>query len=401
MFERIAIRRRSAESLGQPIDLGVLAESLIYYGEVRLIANSGVLKALLRTASPDAVLSLVENDFLKLAYEYDDVAVLTSNTGTPSEAHEPIYWNAPHLELQEFLPATMEEIVGKPGRARRLAQRLIRKAEVIRHTESITDEARADLSDAAYVQDAVAALLNLYVPEYSAGKLFRAHRSGKQFVVETNIDFQAANIAYHTRVSPKHSSLSAAYLLAHLVSVKADLHFAARFSSEIAVDDVDALVMRTHVERLLTDVQPSSPAIARFQEYVLGDARAIGEAVRSGARSIADLLPLLERAAKFKEWLSKESVQTDAVKAYLDEVASGSWIEKLPVKGARWFIFKSAGLALDALGAGGLGTLAGTALSAADTFLLDRILKGWKPTQFVEALRDFSDAAAKGRASRK
>lgn len=41
---------------------------------------------------------------------------------------------------------------------------------------------------------------------------------------------------------------------------------------------------------------------------------------------------------------------------------------------------------------GGLGTLGGVALSALDSFVLDRMLKGWKPNQFVEGpLRRFLD----------
>jgi ABC-type branched-subunit amino acid transport system permease subunit len=46
-------------------------------------------------------------------------------------------------------------------------------------------------------------------------------------------------------------------------------------------------------------------------------------------------------------------------------------------------IFTAAGLGLDAAGLGGAGTMIATALGAADTFLLDRILRGWKPSQFV------------------
>jgi hypothetical protein len=36
------------------------------------------------------------------------------------------------------------------------------------------------------------------------------------------------------------------------------------------------------------------------------------------------------------------------------------------------------------------GTIAATALSAGDTFLLDKLLKGWKPNHFIEGpLRQF------------
>jgi len=53
-------------------------------------------------------------------------------------------------------------------------------------------------------------------------------------------------------------------------------------------------------------------------------------------------------------------------------------------------LFTGAGIGIDALGAGGIGTSIGVALSAADQFLLDRLIKGWKPNQFIEdELRGF------------
>ena len=48
-------------------------------------------------------------------------------------------------------------------------------------------------------------------------------------------------------------------------------------------------------------------------------------------------------------------------------------------------------MALDALGAHGIGTATGVAISAADAFLLDRLLKGWKPNQFIDdSLKKFA-----------
>lgn len=59
-------------------------------------------------------------------------------------------------------------------------------------------------------------------------------------------------------------------------------------------------------------------------------------------------------------------------------------LDKLPAKSVRWSLFTGAGIGLDALGAGGIGTTAGVALSALDSFVIDKILKGWKPHHFVE-----------------
>jgi hypothetical protein len=62
----------------------------------------------------------------------------------------------------------------------------------------------------------------------------------------------------------------------------------------------------------------------------------------------------------------------------------------LPAKSVRWLLFNAAGLALAAVTSPAAGAAVGVGLSAADTFLLDKLLKGWKPNQFVEGpLKEF------------
>jgi hypothetical protein len=107
-------------------------------------------------------------------------------------------------------------------------------------------------------------------------------------------------------------------------------------------------------------------------------------------KSFDDLLKLLDKAAKFKAWLKNQKPDENLCKNYLREVTASTWIEKLPAKSLRWTLFTGAGLAADSVGAGGIGTAIGVGVSAADAFLLDKIIKGWKPNHFVnEHLTNF------------
>lgn len=127
MFERIVIRQRSSASLGKPLDLGVLAEALIFYSDVHLVANSVVLSGLLRTEKPEVLIELLEQDFLKLAYEADELLIMTENTATPSEIHRPVSGTMERFDLRVLLPTVLKEIYGRSGKARRVANRLARK----------------------------------------------------------------------------------------------------------------------------------------------------------------------------------------------------------------------------------------------------------------------------------
>jgi hypothetical protein len=103
-----------------------------------------------------------------------------------------------------------------------------------------------------------------------------------------------------------------------------------------------------------------------------------------GTSSFRELLPVLAKARKFHDWLSNQPPDVDLIKAYYKEVTASTWIDKLPTKAARWSLFTGAGMAVDALGGGGIGTAAGIALSAVDTFLLNKIIRDWKPHHFVQ-----------------
>jgi hypothetical protein len=48
MFERIVIRQCSSASLGKTPDLGIIAEALLFYSDVRLVTNQALLPAILR-----------------------------------------------------------------------------------------------------------------------------------------------------------------------------------------------------------------------------------------------------------------------------------------------------------------------------------------------------------------
>jgi hypothetical protein len=384
MFDAITIRRRSSCFFEADFDVGFLAEALIFYSDTRLIANRAVLTTLFQHCSPEVILELIESGFLRLTYQPDDVAIMTTETGMPNERHQPVCWTMPHLEIRELLPELLEKTVGRPRKARRLANRLIQGIEIVRHDANIANQARQDLLNPVYVSASIRALLKQYVPAYNVDDVrFTVVAREDKVGVDTNINFNTVNAEYHKRVSPLHSTVTPAYLLAQLISVRADLEFAARYKSEIAVDDINAMIIREHFAHLLLKQQRSTSQIAQFQEFLFNDARAIGEAIRSGERTLSDIVSVLQRAAKFKKWLRQQSIDTELVKEYFREVTSETWINKLPAKGLRWFLFTGAGMAFDVAGGGGLGTAAGVGLSAIDAFFLDRLLAGWKPNQFV------------------
>jgi hypothetical protein len=111
-----------------------------------------------------------------------------------------------------------------------------------------------------------------------------------------------------------------------------------------------------------------------FQETLFGTARTVRDSVNKEKRDFGELLNLLDEAEKLKRWLGMLNQDKVLMQEFLNEISSFYSISRMPTKTFRFFLFALAGLVNPAVG---------VALSAADSFLIDRMVEGWKPGLFV------------------
>jgi hypothetical protein len=206
----------------------------------------------------------------------------------------------------------------------------------------------------------------------------------KGFRVSTNVDFDAANAACHKHTPAEHASLSEASLLINIADTRRDLMVGSRNDSEFALAPERALMASCKFGEILSTALAGSQAVDLFQERVIGDLPSIRDAVNSGGRTFREVIRLIEKGKQFKEWLGKHEGAEELRDEYLRDVTHVDWADKLPTRSARWLLIAAATTALGFAGEPIAGTVAATALSAADFFLLDKLLKGWRPNQFIE-----------------
>ena len=126
-----------------------------------------------------------------------------------------------------------------------------------------------------------------------------------------------------------------------------------------------------------------------FQECVFHDGRAISEAVNANHKNFDDVLKVAAQARKFKDWIADRPEDADLRNEYIRAVQELDWIDRLPAKSLRWVLFAIGGAVLSLIPPP-IGPVASTTLSISDTFLVDKLLKGWKPNQFVAGpLKEF------------
>ncbi len=393
MFEAICIRRQQAT--GTPIDLGFLAEAMLFYRDVHVVADDAIFSHLVRVCGPDSLIAAVEHGFLKLSYLENRLGVSTVDQGRPTERYGLHLISSPKCKFLPFAERQVFESTGKTGRSRRLANRLARHVNAVLWAQPEAQAAKEDLLDAEITDRAAKIVLQEVAPGFRLpqGGLFRVAEVPDALLVETNLDLAEAEHCYK-QLNPD-SIFGIATILIGIFEALADVRFSAGFSSELAVSSKTSAIAEIKLGRLLRRRHFNDERIKLFQEWTFTKGRAIRDAVNKGHRSFDDILKLVASAQRFKEWLSKQPDAGDVRQEYLREISRIDWADKLPAKSFRWLLFSTLGGALGFLTTPVTGVLTGAALNAVDAFIIDKLVKGWKPNQFVEGpLKAFVDTDA-------
>jgi len=251
--------------------------------------------------------------------------------------------------------------------------------------DQLTQGARDDLDDNNFVHEAIRSAITILVPTYKLppGWHFRVFKlSDGSFAVDTNLDMAAINVEHHKTTPPEHSSITADYLAAFIFDAYVGTYLASRYSAEFVHDPLCSSIMKLKYVHLLRRRDRSLNEIDLFHDLHLGG-RNIAGTIDAGERSFAEFLKVLDQASKFKAWLGTTNPDKNLITEYFEATTRETWIDRLPTKGMRWLLTTGLAAAVETLYPTGAAIAAAQGLSLADATVLDRVLKGWKPNQFV------------------
>jgi len=101
---------------------------------------------------------------------------------------------------------------------------------------------------------------------------------------------------------------------------------------------------------------------------IFTDGFALREAVNNGARSMKEVADLVRQSRRFRDWLSNQEPSSPLIGQYIEAINRETWAGLLPVKLLRWSIAIMVGL---------VNPPAGIIVTTADTFLTERMARGW------------------------
>jgi hypothetical protein len=252
MFESALITRAGVE---RQVDLGLLAETIFFYRSVQLVLNASSVIALAKKIPSDDLIALLNRSELKLSYLHPTFGVVSA--GTPSVHNFGAFTFRGREErkarnYKDEIAFRLEQQLGKSPATRKLIATLTDRVTLHRFKESrdkekiIPNLVREDVADRHFIRLAVLAILNHLLPDYTPPPDFRfdIFDTGQGYVEDTNIDFSQLNEIYHRAVSPAHSSLTPAYLLAHVVDARVDSYLGAHYLAEIVTTPVFSDIIR-------------------------------------------------------------------------------------------------------------------------------------------------------------
>ena len=99
-----------------PLDLGLLAESMLFYQKVTVLADRGVVQQLVRQVGPDLLLELMNAGYLNVTYVRHGLGVLTNQGGTPLAKHRMSKFTVEDWDLESVAVDAFRTTTGKSRR---------------------------------------------------------------------------------------------------------------------------------------------------------------------------------------------------------------------------------------------------------------------------------------------
>jgi hypothetical protein len=367
------------------IDLGFMAEALIFYGKIHFVGNASGLDQLLARVGAYELLELLKGGYLEIHIAPDLLVTTTNTSAWGLERHDlglvELVDHDPHADIrQRFLT-----YVGGDASHEKAASEFLKKIHLVSTKNIDLGSIRAAIiADPSFEHVATAWLRHLVpmaMPDHPRVEVWTL---GTEFQIGTNIDFPRVSEAMRELTGQSDYVFNAASLISNFAATHEDVYYAAQLSAEISTSYWRSPMAQARFTQLWQRAHASRAELGKFSEATLGTGRAVGEAILEGRATFAQLLAVLDKRRNFREWLAGRPFDADLVKEYFAEVTKESWIDKLPNKTLRWALANSLGIAAEAVAPSGAGIGAALAVSAFDAFLLERIAKGWRPDQFVD-----------------
>lgn len=402
MFEKALLR--NTQSYRGGLDVGILAETLLFYQDISLVLDRGTAVNLITKIGFDNFSRLVKEGYVKPYFFASNFGAHTQRRGI--QIHTPVEFslvkpgNTPRdnkYSTEELLDLTFRLKGYEAEVARSMGKKLskLMTEETLRwgkKRQNVCEMVSSDLEDQSYTNGAARVLMQHRFPGFKVPDdwKFVLHKEPDGYFAETNFHFAEVKAMYAQVDTFPEADFNSATIMAEILETRAEVVFASRHNAELVAGPLRSEIVKMRFDIYSHQREHNEHEIDLFQERRL-DGRNVREVINRDERTFTEFLDLLDQSRRFKEWLKAAPADADLLDEYYKAVTADQWFQRMPCRLLRFVGTTGIGIAVDAMSGGlPIGTLAGALIGAGDTFILDRLLAGWRPNQFVDSqLKEF------------
>lgn len=388
MFESVCLKSSTVPE--QRVDLAFLVDAMIYYQEVTIIVYISELERLIFRFG-DQLKFFIETGRLNIQVKLAHLGTMDFSTNDQHSFGIDL-WGGKNDSIERTLYKAHRLRVRNSTRNHRFVDEYLPLVSKFDYNEQLVEHIKSDFQRDEYIISSFRQYMSIVFPEYklSDDLSVQLNPDGKfedtfdKYRLESNVDMNEINNQFKQSKEFNGFEISYTGFIHALSETRGDTYIAADLRSEIVTSSLYSKLMQLQLNEAINRRAESQENIDDFQEYVINEARSIGDAFAIGLITRKELLNILEKGQSFRDWVGEIEDKKSLVGEYTKAVLETSVYDKLPSRTIRFAIFEGVGVLANFAGAGGMGTLASTGLSVFDAFYLDKLLKGWKPNQYID-----------------
>lgn len=385
MFDKICIKSKEVEN--QKIDISFLIDSMLFYGKVIVLATKEEITTLLLHFGEDLLHELIISGRLDLRIRENILGSMIFPDGRYNiglmESREKTYSN--------ILYQAHRELTKNSFKNSKFADHFSKITKPFQYSEDISNQIKSDFSNKNLITNSLPIYLNNFYPTFKIPEKLEINiwKNGdyhgiEAFSLESNIDLTKINEISKSTYGTDHPNFDFSGYLLTLSESKGDIFISSHMESELVTTSLNSSLINLQFQDIIQKRLKSQENINLFEKYELIEYHTIGESYVNGFVSKGDLLNLLNKADKYRGWLSGIPDNLVLYEEYRKAVSEKTIAEKLPIKHIKFALIEGIGIYLDLMGAGGLGTGIASGLSTIDHIFLDKLMRGWKPNHFID-----------------
>lgn len=377
MFEKVCIK--SKKSGNQKIDIVFLIDTMLFYGEVNVLVYKEELATLLIYFGEDLLNELINSGRIKL-YIRQEIFGVPAVPAKNGKHYGCLITHKKDESLSSILYEAHHSVIRNSTKSIAFSDRFSKITSTFSYVPEVKDHIINDFSDQLYIQKAIPELLRISIPEYNIPQdlIFEIEKDSVHIMpfdtysINSNIDIELIN-KMRSQKGISYPFDYAGFILA-LMESRGDNYIAGQFESELVTDKEYSSLIGLQLSDAVQKSLKSDEQINLFNQHILTKYPSVGEAFINKTINGKELVKLLAQGDKFREWLRTVPLDSSLINKYIEEITKETLADKKWVKGTRFAVTQIFGLI----------PVVGNAVSTIDTFLVDKLLKGWKPNHFID-----------------